>query len=299
MAVTMDLGSIDAPLLVFGGPYSNLQATEALLELAYASGFTPDRILCTGDVAAYCADPQACAALLRDAGVPVVKGNCEEALGSRAEDCGCGFEDGSTCDRLSARWFAYAEAQLDDAACAWMASRPEAITFTMAGRRFRAVHASATSNNQFVFASTPEAEKRRQLDVAEADAILCGHSGLPFTQRIDNRIWHNAGVIGMPANDCTPRTWFSVLTPEEHGIRFSHQVLRYDHQIASRRMVNRGLPAEYSSCLVSGLWDNCDILPEVETLAQGLPIVPSFMLWPPREHGGDMAAAKSATVEWA
>jgi predicted phosphodiesterase len=269
------------------------------LDLADASGFTPDRILCTGDVAAYCADPQACADLLREAGVHVVKGNCEEAFGSRADDCGCGFDEGSTCDQLSARWFAYAEEQLDDTACAWMASRPDAITFTMAGRRFRAVHASATSNNQFVFASTPESEKRRQLDIAEADAILCGHSGLPFTQRIGDCVWHNAGVIGMPANDGTPRTWFSVLTPGADGIRFSHQALRYDHHTAARRMANRGLPAEYSSCLVSGLWDNCDILPEAETLAQGMPIVPSSLLWAPRGKGEDAAAPPAPAIEWA
>lgn len=295
MDAVADLGNIDAPLLVFGGPYSNLQATEALLELAYASGFPPDRILCTGDVVAYCADPQPCTDLLRDAGVHVVKGNCEEAFGSRADDCGCGFDAGSACDRLSARWYAYAESQLDDAACAWMATRPEAITFRMAGRRVRAVHADATSNNRFVFASTPESEKRHQLDAAQADAIVCGHSGLPFTQRIGERIWHNAGVIGMPANDGTPRTWFSVLTPEDGGIRVARHALHYDHHMAARRMMNRGLPTEYSSCLVSGLWDNCDILPAAETRARGVAILPFSVFWP----NDSTMESPAAAMEWA
>ena len=295
MGTILNLGDIDAPLLVFGGPYSNLQATEALLEAARAGGFSADRVLCTGDVAAYCADPQPCADLLRDAGVHVVKGNCEEAFGSRAGDCGCGFDEGSTCDRLSARWYTYADGRLDDAACAWMASRPETIVFNMAGRRLCAVHATATSNNRFVFPSTPESEKLRELQVAGADAIICGHSGLPFTQPVGERIWHNAGVIGMPANDGTARTWFSVLTPEDGGIRFTHHALHYDHRTASRRTADRGLPAEYASCLASGLWDNCDILPPEETAAQGAPIAPSSVLWP---HRGPVDSPSPA-VNWA
>ena len=35
-----DLGEIDGPLLVFGGPYGNLQATEALLAKAGQLGLT-------------------------------------------------------------------------------------------------------------------------------------------------------------------------------------------------------------------------------------------------------------------
>ena len=37
------------------------------------------------------------------------------------------------------------------------------------------------------------------------DAIIGGHSGLPFTQTLGSRLWHNPGAIGMPANDGTPR----------------------------------------------------------------------------------------------
>jgi len=46
----LDLG--DGPALIFGGPYSNLQATEALLAEAAALGVPADRTVCTGDVAA-------------------------------------------------------------------------------------------------------------------------------------------------------------------------------------------------------------------------------------------------------
>ena len=50
---TLDLGPIDGPLFCFGGPYSNLQATVAVLAEAKRRGFPPERIVCTGDVVAY------------------------------------------------------------------------------------------------------------------------------------------------------------------------------------------------------------------------------------------------------
>jgi hypothetical protein len=34
-------------------------------------------------------------------------------------------------------------------------------------------------------------------------------------------------------------------------------------------MVENNLPRQYAKTLLSGLWDNCEILPETETLAQG------------------------------
>ncbi|WP_249674871.1 metallophosphoesterase [Acidocella sp. C78] len=72
----------EGPVLVFGGCYSNLQATRALLDAARAHGIPPERMICTGDVVAYGADPQACADLIRGHGIATVMGNCEEQLGA-------------------------------------------------------------------------------------------------------------------------------------------------------------------------------------------------------------------------
>lgn len=53
----IDLGKIDGPLFFFGGPYSNIQATETVLDIARNLGFSADQIICTGDVVAYCGNP--------------------------------------------------------------------------------------------------------------------------------------------------------------------------------------------------------------------------------------------------
>jgi predicted phosphodiesterase len=280
-----DLGTLEGPALVFGGPYSNLQATQALLARADQLGISPSRIICTGDVVAYCADPEATVSLIRRSEMAVVMGNCEESLGFGTDDCGCGFSEGSACDLLSVQWFAYARNHLSAAAKQWMRDLPRALTFRMAGRRFRVVHGSVASINRFVFASTPLSEKEAEFELGDADAIIGGHCGLPFTQVIGDRLWHNAGVIGMPANDGTPRVWFALLTPEGSDVRIETHSLQYDYGTAAEAMAAAGLPAAYAKTLGDGLWPNLDILPETETAATGRPLSETTIVWHGNETG--------------
>lgn len=279
MAETRDLGAIDGPMLIFGGPYGNLQATRALLGEAAALGIPTTRILCTGDVAAYGADPEATVELLRDANIAVVMGNCEESLGADAGDCGCGFEKGSSCDILAAQWYAYSVAALGPEAKEWMRRLPRRIAFEMAGRRLLAIHGGIGRINRFVFPATPKAEKAAELDQAGADGVIGGHSGLPFTQILGDRLWHNAGVIGLPANDGTPRVWYSLLRPLDGGIVIERRALDYDHAAAARRMREKGLLAPYAEALETGLWPSDDFMPEADRHSRGQPLSPASVFW--------------------
>ncbi len=288
MTRSRELGEIAAPLLVFGGPYGNLEATRAVLAEAARLSIPPSRTLCTGDVVAYCADPRATVELVRRAGIVVVMGNCEDALGRGAEDCGCGFDEGGTCDRLAARWYAHAASALDDEARRWMSGLPHRVRFTMAGRSLVAVHGAVSRMNRFVFESTPPHDKLAEIAAGRCDGVIAGHSGLPFSQLIDGRLWHNAGVVGMPANDGTPRGWYSVLAPDGAGIVVAHKAFGYDHEAAAAKIERRGLPRAYARALRTGLWDNCEILPPGEIGRRGAPLVESSLLW---RRGGDRRIA--------
>jgi hypothetical protein len=153
--------------------------------------------------------------LIRDAGIAVVKGNCEACLADRLDECGCGFKGGTACDLLSQQWYAYTDTHLTDESWNWMGSLPELIDIT-----------------------------------------------------IGDRLWHNSGVIGMPANDGTPRVWYLVLTPTKDGVSISHHALNYDHAAAAR-MRAEPLPAGYAHCLETGLWRSLDVLPGQEKAATG------------------------------
>lgn len=269
---TRDLGRFDSPLLICGGAYSNLEALNALLDAARELGIPPERIIHSGDAVAYCADPENTAQLLRDSGAHAIQGNVEESLAASLPDCGCGFDEGSTCDNLAAEWFAFADARVGDELRRWMADLPHQLIFEMAGKKVRVVHGSVSSINRFMFESLPEGDFETELMLADADMIVAGHSGIPFTRLLGNRIWHNSGSLGLPANDGTPRSWYSVLVPDGDSIAIRHEALDYDHQRAAEKMIAAGVCREYAEALMSGAWPSMDILPERERQAAGKPL---------------------------
>lgn len=266
--ITKDLGRLSGPLLVFGGVYSNLQALEQMMKIAEMRRVTPDRIICTGDVVGYCAHPEETVQRIRDWGIHCIAGNVELQLRDGEEDCGCDFNDGSRCDIFSRQWYPYAQSVLSDSAIEWMHGLPHHLHFEYAGLQGHVVHGAYEHVSGYVFGSTPWSRKNEQLAAAQADFMLGGHCGLPFSDQKEDKYWLNPGVIGMPANDGTTRVWFMMLDDLE-GFDFHHFNFKYDHAAAAQAMREKRLPEAYALTLETGLWDNCEILPEVETAAQG------------------------------
>jgi uncharacterized radical SAM superfamily Fe-S cluster-containing enzyme len=271
----------DGPLLIFGGAYSNLEATAAVLAEAARLGIPPERVICTGDVVAYGADAVATATLVRDFGCHVVMGNCEESLASGTADCGCGFPEDSACQRLSSAWFNYADRTVGAELRSWMAGLPRRIDVEIGGARLAVVHGGAESINRFIFASTPASIKIAEIDRAGVDGIIGGHCGIPFTQVIDGRLWHNSGAVGMPANDGTSSVWYSILELRGDAISIEHRLLDYDYRLAAEKMRSAGLPEGYAAALETGIWPSCDVLPFKEIRERGVALVEGSLEWLP------------------
>jgi sulfatase maturation enzyme AslB (radical SAM superfamily)/predicted phosphodiesterase len=269
----------EGPLIIFGGPYGNLEATQAMLGEAARLGVPAERTICTGDVVAYGADPAATVALVRAGGCPVVMGNCEESLAAGADDCSCGFPAGIACERLSAAWYSHATRELSGDAIEWMASLPRRIDVQVGTYRFAVVHGGVARINRFIFASTDAAIKDEELGKAVVDGLIAGHCGLPFTQVLGERLWHNPGVIGMPANDGTPRVWYSLLVPQPGGISIEHRAIEYDFRTAAKKMRYAGLPQEYAAALETGTWPTCDVLPWKEIRERGVRLEEGRVFW--------------------
>jgi len=266
-----DLSLLEGPLLVFGGPYSNLAATRAIRKVAEQRSVPAENIICTGDLVAYCAEPEETVTLIRDWDIHVVMGNCEQSLAERAVDCGCGFEQGSVCSALSVDWFRYADSRVADDTRNWMQKLPQGLTFELAGRRFAVVHGGVEKINRFLFASTPEEIKQTELKLLDTDidGLIAGHCGIPFGQKISGQVWLNSGVIGMPANDGTADGWYLLIEPVGSELKASWHRLSYPAEDSQRSMRAAGLSAGYADTMISGLWPSEDILPDVEKKNRG------------------------------
>lgn len=260
------------PLLIFGGPYSNLQATMQIKAVAAELKIPSTNILCTGDLVAYCAQPDETVELIKNWNIAVVAGNCEESVANGADDCGCGFAEGSSCDLLSAQWYNYTLPRVSPQNKDWMKQLPDQIDFNYGGKRFTAIHGGTDSNNQFLFASDANEDKQQQMTTSGSDIILAGHCGMPFGQATESGYWLNAGVIGMPANDASSMTWYMLISQSDGHLTCRWHRLTYDHTEAASQMHSAGLENGYMQALSSGLWPSLDVLPEFEKTQTGSPL---------------------------
>ncbi|GAB3958771.1 metallophosphoesterase family protein [Spirosoma harenae] len=269
-----DLGIRSGKLLVFGGPYSNLQSLEALKTIAGQFQIPPDNIICTGDIVGYCAQPEESVQFVKNWGIQAIQGNVEQNIIRGEDDCGCNFTEGGRCDLFSRTWFPYAVQTLSAKSVDWLRTLPLQLSFRYADKSVTVLHGAATGIADFVFASTPWSMKEKTFAITGADIILAGHAGLPFTDKqvsdagID-RYWLNAGVIGMPANDGTSRVWYLLLDDTAGLFTYSFHAFTYDNLTAHQAMIDNRLPDSYAQTLLTGIWDNCEILPDAEKALQG------------------------------
>jgi predicted phosphodiesterase len=275
-----DFGTFTGAVLLCGGAVSNLEALQGLERQARRHGIAPDHIIHTGDVIAYCADAAKATAFVAERGWRAIKGNVEAQLAAASETCACGFAPGTVCDALTASWYAHADSQMTHALRRWRADLPDQAEFGLCGRRFRVVHGSVAMVNRFMFASLSEAEFAREFERTAAHAVIAGHSGLPFSRIIGDRLWHNPGSLGLPANDGTPRGWYSLIEPAGDTIRLRHLSFAYDHPKAAAKMRAASLPEGYAACLETGRWPSLDVLPEAEQAATGQPLAEHVCGWP-------------------
>ncbi|MGJ8626610.1 MAG: metallophosphoesterase family protein [Sulfitobacter sp.] len=257
-----DLGALNGPVLLFGGPYSNIQALDALIAAAVQRGVDAGHMICTGDVVAYCGAPRQTVQRMQELHCAVVAGNCEVQLASGAPDCGCGFDVGSACDLLSAGWYGHATSVLTNGDKAWMAALPDIITFTHQGARYGVIHGGVTDVSRFVWGSSDASVFSQEWQALEhnvgpVDHVIAGHCGIPFIRTIKQGRWINAGVIGMPPHDGRQQTRFAILDGGDVQI---HR-LDYDVAGAMQDMADAGQPQGYRRGLQSGYWPSEDVLP--------------------------------------
>jgi hypothetical protein len=72
----------------------------------------------------------------------------------------------------------------------------------------------------------------------------------------------------MPANDATPRIWYSVVTASGGTISIEHRALTGDHATAAAKCAVR--PTKSMPARRDCLWPNCDVLPKKEVRERGI-----------------------------
>jgi len=252
-------------VVVFGGVYSNHHALQSLLETVDRDAGV-DALVCLGDLGAFGPHPDRSIALIREAGIPVVRGNYDDSIARGLEDCQCGYTDPR--DNHFARIsYEYTLSHTSDESRQWMRGFPGSLRFTVGGLRVLAFHGSPRRMNEFLWeTATPTHFLSGLADAFDADLLIGTHTGLHWTRDLgDGRAYVNVGAVGRPANDGRPVGWYTVLEDVGGRVERTFHPLPYDHEALAREMEEEGLPGEFIETIRTGWWTTClEVLPGKE-----------------------------------
>jgi putative phosphoesterase len=134
-----------------------------------------DEIVCAGDVLDYGRFPERTIALLQERRIPTIRGNHDRWAVSEGHDSG-GW-------RLTTRAIEFLE------------SLPTSWTRTIDEVRVAVWHARPKSDMKGLYPDDSTTELASQLDRAEADVLVVGHTHVPFARFVDRRLVCNPGAL--------------------------------------------------------------------------------------------------------
>jgi predicted phosphodiesterase len=165
--------------------HGNLPALEAVLAEIEREG--ADEIICLGDVAV---GPQPGETLdrVRELGCPVVLGNWDayfvEGFPEQTTEIGRQLVE-------MGEWWA---GQLSEEHRAFIAT----FVDTLARPGLVAFHGSPSSYEDFIYATTPDAELVQMLDGTRAPMMAAGHTHFAMLRQFDGALLVNPGSVGLP-----------------------------------------------------------------------------------------------------
>jgi predicted phosphodiesterase len=227
--------------------HGNLEATEAVLGVI--DGRYPDaEVLCLGDIVGYGPDPAACVDLMRDRGIPCVRGNHDEmVVGAR------GF---SRCIASAISAAIWSRRQLDDSQMRFLRDLPirRSVSTELA-----MCHGDLDSADTYVSDGVAANRALQQLEAFApgTSLLVCGHTHHAATYSADegfvpqprpatvalhpDRRWViNPGAVGQ-SRDGSPLAQFAVIDTDRRQVVFEHTA--YDHPATEAKMRRAGLTA--------------------------------------------------------
>ena len=248
----------------FGGIYSNHRALE--VAIADATGRGADLLLCLGDLGAFGPHPDRTAEILRQAEIPVVRGNYDDSIARGLDDCQCGYTDPK--DNHYARIsYEYTLANTSPEHRAWMGSFPHELRFRLGSLEVLAVHGSPRRMNEFLWeTTTPTHFLDGLVREAGADLLLGTHTGIHWSRRLGPGRWYvNAGALGRPPNDGNPEVWYAMLEEVDGELAHEFVPVSYAVEELANEMADEGLPEEFIETIRTGWWTTClEVLPGKE-----------------------------------
>jgi putative phosphoesterase len=228
--------------------HGNLAALAAVLDDLRPRAL--DAIYCLGDLVGYAAHPNEVTERIRAEAIPTIMGNYDDGVGFERDECGCAYTN-PVDKALGDQSLAWTKTTVTADNKAFLRTLVSEIRLEMDGRRVLLVHGSPRRINEYLFEDRPTSSFQRLAASSRADIIVFGHTHKPYTKRVDEVLFVNAGSVGKP-KDGDPRACYIVLDPSKAAT--SVEFIRVAYDVASEAAAIRAsnLPDKFATDIETG-----------------------------------------------
>lgn len=264
-------------IALFSDVHANIIALDVVLDDITASSI--EEVYCLGDLVGYGPDPAGVVERIRALGIPTIRGNYDEGIGTRRGECGCYYAtDQAKADGAAS--YTFTDEALDEADHEWLATLPTEMRLEHESARILLAHGSPRKINEYLLLDRQDAQLARLADQAAADVVCIGHIHIPYHRVLtadDGRAIHyvSSGSAGKP-KDGDPRAgWVELVLgtkaevnaacPDDHsagpvGVPGGERVwlgtivhrVAYDVERVAQAVVAFGLPPALAEALRTG-----------------------------------------------
>ena len=226
---------------VIGDIHGNIYALESVL--ADIKNREVDFILSTGDLVGYMPFPNEVIERIREKGILSVKGNHDSIIGEGKKpldaeiDAMSDEEIQKSASRTFTNWIITKKNR------SYLKNLPNALTIQAGGLKILLVHGSPRAIDEYLY---HDIEKLREMSEAvDEDVIICGHTHIPYHEKVHHKHFINAGSAGKPKQG-TPQAVYCIVTIENTKVESERIEVAYDIKamikaIKANRMISDDL----------------------------------------------------------
>lgn len=235
----------ETKIAVFSDIHSNIHALSAVL--GDIERHDVDLIVCLGDLVGYGAFPNEVIETIRQRNIPTIRGNYDDGVGFGKPECGCAYKKPEEEERGQCS-FEWTKAQVTERNKRYLASLIDGMTLEVHGKILWFVHGSPRRINEYLFEDRPDSALKRVLGERNVDALLFGHTHLPYDRVVEGMHFINTGSAGKP-KDGDPRAAYALVTVTEDELRVEFLRVAYDVSAAAAAIRATELPHYFAEAL--------------------------------------------------
>ena len=127
---------------------------------------------------------------------------------------------------------------------------PKEIRVTVGGKRLLLVHGSPKRLNEYVTEEISEDYARELITLAGTDILICGHTHLPFTMVLKEKLLINVGSVGKPKHG-DPHAVYALIS-FERDVTVDFRKIPYDYEAIATAIEASELPNEFARIIRTG-----------------------------------------------